>query len=504
MENIERSSMNLMKKGNKMKNSIKSLPEKSKHVILYNTLSCLVSFCVIMVVISGCAAPPHYSDPLADIGKVRVGPDFSSLSLGVFFSKNARTAITHVEENRKKIGFALNPFAAKELDPHYLTQGLNKLLENRFKDVTILKNIDEAEMQNVDLSMILDIRIIIPQIGEKITTVELSGIFIDANGSVIETISGKGSVKVGLTFKFKPASNLALKSFSENLDGASKLMAELKRRKDLAYLSTSQITPPTSNIARLYTEDDLSSSSITVPKNISFGKYHALVIGIDQYQTLPNLQTATNDARTVKIILERDYGFQTMLLLNATRADILTALRKLRQELTSQDNLLIYYAGHGWLDQEADQGYWLPVDATEGSEVNWISNTAITSALKAIEAKHILVVADSCYSGKLTRGIHIKRLTPNYLERIARKRARLVLSSGGLEPVADSGIDERHSVFAWAFLKALRENQGVMDGTGLFTRIRRLVMVNSEQTPEYADIRRAGHAGGDFLFVRKK
>ncbi|MDP7667219.1 MAG: hypothetical protein QF738_04055 [Rhodospirillales bacterium] len=32
--------------------------------------------------------------------------------------------------------------------------------------------------------------------------------------------------------------------------------------------------------------------------------------------------------------------------------------------------------------------------------------------------------------------------------------------------------------------------------------IRRPVMLAADQTPEYADIRKAGHDGGDFLFVR--
>jgi len=40
-----------------------------------------------------------------------------------------------------------------------------------------------------------------------------------------------------------------------------------------------------------------------------------------------------------------------------------------------------------------------------------------------------------------------------------------------------------------------------MDGSTLFTKIRRLVMLNSDQTPEYSDIRKAGHDGGDFIFL---
>jgi len=171
--------------------------------------------------------------------------------------------------------------------------------------------------------------------------------------------------------------------------------------------------------------------------------------------------------------------------------------------LTQNDNLLIYYAGHGWLDQEADQGYWLPADATTANKAAWISNTDVTSELRAMEAKHVMVVADSCYSGKLVRGLHIKQVSPDYLTRMAQKKARVVLSSGGLEPVVDGAGEGNHSAFASAFMAALRENTGVLDGTSLFTKIRRPVMVNSDQTPEYADIRKAGHDGGDFLFVHR-
>ena len=78
------------------------------------------------------------------------------------------------------------------------------------------------------------------------------------------------------------------------------------------------------------------------------------------------------------------------------------------------------------------------------------------------------------------------------------------MASGGLEPVADEGGKGTHSVFASALIEALNENQGVLDATLLFSQIRRPVMVNTDQTPEYSDIRKAGHDGGDFLFVRKK
>ncbi len=86
---------------------------------------------------------------------------------------------------------------------------------------------------------------------------------------------------------------------------------------------------------------------------------------------------------------------------------------------------------------------------------------------------------------------------------MTEKRARTALVSGGLEPVTDSGMGG-HSVFAGAFLAALAENTDVIDGQGLYDAIKRPVVLNADQTPQYSDIRRAGHDGGDFLFVRKR
>ncbi|MCB1955885.1 MAG: caspase family protein, partial [Rhodocyclaceae bacterium] len=237
--------------------------------------------------------------------------------------------------------------------------------------------------------------------------------------------------------------------------------------------------------------------------DVEFGTYHALVVGMDSYRHLPRLETAVNDAQAVAEVLKAQYGFEITLLTDASRSDIIEALDTYRATLDEQDNLLIYYAGHGWLDEDAQQGFWLPVDAKRESRVNWISNDSIRDAARAMKAKHVLVVADSCFSGTLTRSVHIPNRTADYLRRMASKRARLALSSGGLEPVADATDDGRHSPFARSFIEALRANDGVIDGTELFSQLRHPVMVNADQTPEYADIRRAGHDGGDFLFVRR-
>ena len=237
--------------------------------------------------------------------------------------------------------------------------------------------------------------------------------------------------------------------------------------------------------------------------DMDFGNYHALVIGIDGYEHLLKLKTARNDANTVAKVLGEDYGFDVTLLSDASRSDILDAFDHYRANLGEEDNLLIYYAGHGWLDEAGEQGYWLPIDAKERRRSNWISNATISTTLKALEAKHVMVVADSCFSGTLVRGQKINENHSDYIERMVQKRARVVLTSGGLEPVADLG-GGGHSPFAKAFIDVLSENNSVMDGTSMFSRLRRTVVLNAHQTPEYSDARRAGHDGGDFMFVRRK
>ena len=97
--------------------------------------------------------------------------------------------------------------------------------------------------------------------------------------------------------------------------------------------------------------------------DINFGAYHAIVIGNNDYAYVAKLKTAVNDAQAVAQALRENYGFTVDLLVNATRDDVIGALASARAKLKANDNLLVYYAGHGVLDTYAEEGFWLPVDA---------------------------------------------------------------------------------------------------------------------------------------------
>jgi hypothetical protein len=141
--------------------------------------------------------------------------------------------------------------------------------------------------------------------------------------------------------------------------------------------------------------------------NLALGDYHALVIGNNDYRHMLNLKAAIADAEAISALLASRYGFSVTTLINASRYDVIGAMSELRASLSFDTNLLIYYAGHGIVDPVTERGYWLPVDADQDNPANWVSNDDIIDMLKAIPARHILVIANSCYSGTLTRAAPI-------------------------------------------------------------------------------------------------
>jgi hypothetical protein len=237
-------------------------------------------------------------------------------------------------------------------------------------------------------------------------------------------------------------------------------------------------------------------------------KYYALVIGNNDYQYIPKLEIAKKDAIEVEKLLRERYGFETRLLVDATRIGILNAMNDFRKKIKEEDSLLIYYAGHGDYDKVADKAYWLPVDAERDNPTNWIMSDDVTTSLKRMASKHILIVSDSCYSGTFVRStvtdLSTKSDREGFIKRMLEKTSRTLMSSGGNEPVLDSG-GSGHSVFAEAFIKGLREIEGmVFTADELFYgTIRERVIGKAEQTPQYNNIRNSGHEGGDFVFMKK-
>lgn len=290
------------------------------------------------------------------------------------------------------------------------------------------------------------------------------------------------------------------------------------------------------------------------------GKYYALIIGINNYQSpLTILDTPINDAKRVEKVLREKYGFDTNLLVDdgpikPTETNIIGALIKLKTIITDEDNLLIYFAGHGKYQHR--RGHWLPQDADNSNYANWISTDDITKSIQYItkgdgglKARHVFVVADSCYGaatimswlepsseqivatlpkGLVTRSTnnstHVVSsqtepplLSPQPKGKSAENRigfikkqyelpSRILLSSGGLEPVLDLEFKNGLSVFANAFTEALEENEGIISAEDIYRRIKPQVYkqasaMGMEQTPVYGPIPNSGNNNGEFFFV---
>ncbi len=248
----------------------------------------------------------------------------------------------------------------------------------------------------------------------------------------------------------------------------------------------------------------------TLPSGVKLGKYYALIIGNDQYSTYPALKSAAADAKAIGGVLQSKYGYDVKLLTNANRFEILSALNDMRETLKENDNLVVYYAGHGEIDSTR-QGYWLPVDAQTSAPNTWISNRAVSDILTTMDAKHVLVIADSCYSGTMTRsslatfgGGMPDSAWGDWVKTMVAGKSRTALTSGGVQPVADAANNSEHSVFASSLLSVLNNNNQLLTGQQLFREIATGMALRSQkaglqQAPEYAPIQFAGHEAGEFF-----
>jgi uncharacterized caspase-like protein len=174
--------------------------------------------------------------------------------------------------------------------------------------------------------------------------------------------------------------------------------------------------------------------------------------------------------------------------------------------------VLIYYAGHGEIDSVTQRGYWIPVDGEQRDVANWVSIIDVTDQLAAMSARSVFVIADSCYSGTLTRSAVpeidnalSEEAHRTALRQLQKNRSRIAMTSGGLEPVVDGG-GGGHSIFARSLIDVLANLREQVQAQQLFNAVNARFALLAQrlkvtQQPEYAPIRFAGHESGDFVLT---
>jgi hypothetical protein len=232
-------------------------------------------------------------------------------------------------------------------------------------------------------------------------------------------------------------------------------------------------------------------------------KYYALIIGNNSYQdqVITSLDEPINDATKLYNVLTTQYTFEPQnvtFLKNATYVQMIEAFDNLSNTLTKNDNLLVFYAGHGWWDDEKNLGYWLPTDSRKNSTAFWIANSRVSDYMSSINSKHTLLIADACFSGSIFKTRSAFSDAQPAINKLYELPSKKAMTSGNLKEVPD------RSVFLQYLVKRLNDNtEKYISADMLFASFRTAVMNNSTTEPQFGTIQNAGDEGGEFIFIRK-
>jgi len=251
----------------------------------------------------------------------------------------------------------------------------------------------------------------------------------------------------------------------------------------------------------------------------------ALLIGINKYPNLPpdlSLHYAVKDVNDLRDELIRDYGFApnhiTVLTESqATKQNIFDALNDLTDSghVGEDDRVLVYFSGHGQTVNTSfggDMGFLVPEDANVDLKrpnnigpynrsclsMSWLRNT-----LQSCPAKHVLILADACYSGLLAQSRAPETLNTAVVAEMATLRSRQVMTAGTKGQTSLEFGEYGHGAFTYKLIEQLKARAAVkgniFTASDLFVSLRTSVsnLTNGAQLPQLASL----GTEGDFLFI---
>ncbi|UKJ08817.1 caspase family protein [Solitalea lacus] len=234
------------------------------------------------------------------------------------------------------------------------------------------------------------------------------------------------------------------------------------------------------------------------------GRNFAVLIASQNYDdsSIPSLENPISDAVKLKLILKNSYNFtdeNIITLFNPERSDFKKQFLHLTEMIQPEDNLIIFYAGHGiWVDKEK-KGYWLLTDAKRNDVNTWLPNKEVLNMISGLSSRHTLLITDACFSGSVFKTRSIGADAPAAVKEMSQKISRVAITSGNDTEVPDE------SVFMKYLVKALSENKDkYLTAQKMFiTQIIEAVMTETKTEPRYGTLEAAGHVGGDFIFMKR-
>ena len=245
----------------------------------------------------------------------------------------------------------------------------------------------------------------------------------------------------------------------------------------------------------------------------------ALIVGINNYEHVRELNYAVEDALAMKNMLINDYGFarkNVRVLTNgeATGSNIKKELHSLVKSVGENDRVVFYFAGHGETEtlgiEGGDMGFLIPADG----DADDLYLTAIPmDELKRIsnwsKAKHMLFLVDACYGGLAamnTRSLSVN--SPSYMDKITEDISRQIITAGGKEEQVLEKDEWEHSAFTKNLLSGLRDKKadynadGIITGTEIGMYVQEKVSLDTDnfQTPQ---LRRFTSHEGEIIFLSK-
>ena len=236
---------------------------------------------------------------------------------------------------------------------------------------------------------------------------------------------------------------------------------------------------------------------------------YGLFFATDKYEYWSDLVNPVDDAEAIEQELSKYYGFQTEIVSNASQDEVIEKIREytIQKEFKPQDQLFIFFAGHGHYDEAFNEGYVVAKNSSlnDPSFNSYISYNRLRSIIDNIDCDHILVMLDVCFGGTFDQSLergespYTEQDRIEYIVSKLAYKTRKFVTSGGKQYVSD-GIPGKHSPFSKNILEALR-NFGGYDRVLTFNELLGFVE-KVKPSPHYGNFG-DNEPGSDFMFIVK-